>query len=369
MLIGLVAAITQYSKLPISLPEGSVSAKWLQAGFYEVGSFNVNEQDETRKIEGAKQTKLNRRYIGKLWFPMIEEGLVAPGQHPLIIYQHRYGGSYSEFTRQAHLLASKGYLVLAVNSPTPQTEEKLPEFTSHLGAYALDTRFLLDTASRWNESPETLFYSRVDLNRIGIVGRSLGGVNALVSSFHPRLKDKRIALTATIGGPSQMFSRAFFKPEGKKPLLAISATGDSVVNYSHNALELIDKHHKTWLIGIKTGSHTGFSENAKGFGWLTKSDILTCKNLNTLLASDAWAKGLDENEQDLISSHTINDCDALTSNKLKAVEQLHLSQLGLTAFIEMHFADTQFERNAATDFLSRTVAIENPALQYTAPIK
>lgn len=365
-LAGLLAALSHYSKQPLSLPEGSVSASWLQSGFYDVGSFHVNEHDDSRTVTATKQAPISRRFVGKLWFPMIEDGLVAPGKHPLIIYLHRFGGSHTEFSRQAKHLASKGYLVLAVNSPTAQTAETLPKFAAQLADYAQDIGFLLDTLSRWNTSPETLFYSRIDINRIGLVGRSLGGTAALVSSFHPRLADRRISLIATLGGLSAPFTETFFKHRPELPLLAIAGTADTIANYPANALALLNKHHNTWLVSINNGNHHGFSENPKRPSWLRKTEALRCDSLAPVTANAAWA-ALGSGHIDTPASTA---CNADTPpGPINPVEQTQLSQLALIAFIEMHFADTAFERNAASDFLSKTISVENPMLQYVAPVE
>ncbi|MCP4003859.1 MAG: hypothetical protein GY725_06650 [bacterium] len=52
---------------------------------------------------------------------------------------------------------------------------------------------------------------RVDLERIAVVGHSLGGLTATLSTFHVGLRDPRLAAAASIRGPFTFYTPRFFE--------------------------------------------------------------------------------------------------------------------------------------------------------------
>ena len=358
-----IGLFNHYSKLPLAPPPESVSASILAAGFYEVGSYPLNIADNN---SGPGEP---RRLMGKLWFPMIENGKVAPGQHPLIIYQPNYRERARAFTETAELLASKGYLVISTDATFRGTGGQ-PALLQNIARQAPDTRFIIDEISRWNDSPNTPFYNRLQPDRIGLVGYSGSAINVLIASFHHQARDKRIALAVIMGGLSEIFSKAFFNSNPDLPLLNIASDTDPAVSYNTNTVPLPNKHANTWLVTLQNGSHGGFTTASRGFGALSKLDIVSCQRLDAISRADIadWPDSLPLRNGDLQPRQTAANCSPHPQQAtLDPIQQYRLTQLALIAFIDMHFADTRFERNRAQHFLSTTLAAENPAARYTSP--
>ncbi len=358
-----------FSALPLAVAPDSLSAKLLQPGFYQVGSHSVQLTDKTRLIATKKQGNISRKFIGKLWFPMIEEGLVAPGKHPLIIYQPGYGETYQHLKHTAGLLASKGYLVLSVNSPLPSKFRTPKHLLEDLANTPADVRFLLDKMYQWNNSPDTLFYSRIDPNRIGLIGHGIGGTGGLLTGFHPDFKDERISLLITVSSINTLFTDAFFTTNPDLPILNISSSNDTVINYAHNSLSLLSKHTNTWTINIDDGSHLGFSQykqHTPNFFYNT----LDCEVLNTLLTKNqaTWKTLINNQEGTLIEPVINNECTVDAKREISTLLQFRITQLALLTFIEQHFADTVFEREAADNFFNQVFSLEHPNAHYLTPI-
>lgn len=361
----------RYSRLPDALPPDSVSAALLTPGFYDVGAQPVNLLDKSRFLTTKNGARIARKYVGKLWFPMIENNLVAPGAHPLVIYHPSYGANYSEFSDTANLLAARGYLVLAVTAPINHIGADLADFIADIPEQTQDNRFVLDTLEAWNRSPETLFYARIDFKRIANVGYSSGGIQSLLSSFHPRYRDPRITLTVIAASLTEMFTSDFFAAYPDHRLLAIAADTDRVTPFETNAAALVKKHPQTWLINISGGSHAGFFKRNRLLRWLNSPDILNChqlqQNMRALVKKDINFSVLGSEAEGIKPQLPNNNCTSEPLQNVNPMEQFRISQLALISFIEMHFADTEFERSTAADFLRATFGQENNAVNLIEP--
>jgi predicted dienelactone hydrolase len=117
---------------------------------------------------------------------------VAPntseGPYPLVIVSHGYLGSRVLMTYLTENLASKGYLVVAIDH-TESTHENPGKFTSTLYHRPLDDLFVLNEMDRFNRSGEGHFLSgMVDVSRTALLGYSMGGygvLNAAGAGFAP----------------------------------------------------------------------------------------------------------------------------------------------------------------------------------------
>lgn len=126
----------------------------------------------------------------------------APGRHPVLLYSPGSSEMRSDATALVENLASRGFVVLAVDHTH---ESQLVEFpggqlvpgtfvdtgpASNLRALRVrvaDTRFVLDQLARLDRHGP--FAGRLDLSRIGMFGFSLGGATAAATMLaDPHLK-------------------------------------------------------------------------------------------------------------------------------------------------------------------------------------
>ncbi len=129
-----------------------------------------------------------------------EEALLLPGakRFPTVIFSHGYMGIRSQNTWQMEALASQGYVVVAPNHTygaiitvfpddrvvfgMMEPPDDMPVTTAgRLGMrqWAADIQFILDQLAVWNEEAGHFLNGRLDLNRIGLFGHSMGGGAAL----------------------------------------------------------------------------------------------------------------------------------------------------------------------------------------------
>ena len=99
--------------------------------------------------------------------------------YPLVIVSHGYPGSRVLMTWLTENLASKGYIVAAIDH-TESTHGDNAGFASTLLNRALDDLFVLNHLAKMNESnPPTFLASMVAANKTALVGYSMGGYGAL----------------------------------------------------------------------------------------------------------------------------------------------------------------------------------------------
>ena len=135
-----------------------------------------------------------------------EEAVVAPGEHPLLLFSHGFLGISDQSIFLTESCARAGYIVAAMNHADSlgtrrQGKQEPPRF----GDYAnwTDDKYrdrqedliaLLNQMLEWNKAADSLWSGRIDETRIGGFGHSLGGYTVMgmaggwKSWKEPRLK-------------------------------------------------------------------------------------------------------------------------------------------------------------------------------------
>ena len=100
---------------------------------------------------------------------------------PLVIVSHGYPGSRTFLTWLTENLASKGYVVAAIDH-TDSVFGQQRAFVSTLLNRAADQLFTLDALSALAREPGSFLHPVVDAARVAVVGYSMGGYGALASA-------------------------------------------------------------------------------------------------------------------------------------------------------------------------------------------
>ncbi|MBL8271468.1 alpha/beta hydrolase family protein [Steroidobacter sp.] len=153
--------------------------------------------------------------------------VASPRRLPILLYNHGNTQPHFSATFQTEFLASQGYVVVAIDHPGSSNIERFLDGTSYrndgqkwqarpnqagrglnrealeygfansdISLFVKDMSFVLDRLTALHADPKSRFHQRLDLERVGALGWSLGGVASLQASRD----DARIKAAADLDG-------------------------------------------------------------------------------------------------------------------------------------------------------------------------
>jgi len=349
---------------PSAPPRASASAERLAARF-DVGRRDYTFVDASRPNDardGAHARK-RRTLVTTVWFP---RGALGP--HPLVLYSHGYfatrrGGAYL-----AEWLASRGYVVAAPDHPLTRRSTAHGRTVGDVVHQPADLSFVIDQVLGWNDRDRP-FDGAVDLQRIGVMGLSLGGMTATLAAFHPRLRDARIRAAVSIAGPMTIFGTGFFA-HAPIPFLMLAGDEDVVIDYATNAPLVLGRVPDGRLVTIHGGNHVGFDDSSTGvLRALPNPDAEACwflfwtldlsRSRDTLAALGGPEAGL------VVPSEIPRPCSAPAPfTAMSPVRQHLIAQLAVGAFFDSVFAPDEAARAAALSYLRKDLGRDFPEARY-----
>lgn len=278
-LVGGLSGTAWFATAPHGPAAGTESARRLEAGPHPVASV------DRVFVDASRPTAANGDYAGApsrtleatIWYP---EG--DAGDHPLVVHSHGFMSMRDETLYAVRGLASRGYVVVSADFPLTNFSAPGGPQIRDVAQQPGDVSFLIDSMLALGGADKP-FEGRLDPERIGAMGLSLGGLTTTLLAFHPTLRDPRIRAAISIGGPAQMFLPEFFR-NADLPFLMIAATEDAMVDYANNAMPLPDLVARGGLVSIERGSHTGFANVAEpAFRFAHHPDSIGCGALMDVL--------------------------------------------------------------------------------------
>lgn len=370
--IGTLSALFFFSGLPAPLPEQSPSAYLLGQLIYDVGSVDFPLVDDSRPTasNGEFEGLDHRPLETTAWFPMIENQQVAPGLHPVVIYAHGFSSGKIGGKYMAEYLAAQGYIVIAPDFPLTHMSAPGGSLAQDVINQPADISFLIDKLEVWNKQTSSPFYQRLDMSRLGLVGVSLGGMAAILTSHHPDYVDQRIKLLVSVAGVSSMFKPQFYQRRSL-PTLLIASPQDALVSYEENALPMAQAIPGALLVSIEGGTHTGFSEFSRYMRWLPNPDRLSCSVVESKLGDrpviDSWFDSLGGDAMGVRKNLRIKPCADKLPMAINPVLQHWVTQLAVYGFLQQHFGDTKTERNTAQAWLNDYLSEDFPFVSVSRP--
>ncbi len=230
---------------------------------------------------------------------------VARGAHPVVVVTPGFTGTFTDYTFLTEDLASRGYVVVAVDHTYEATAVEFPDgrieqgmFGSSLTRYTrsdpqalafavsvrlADLRFVVDELTALTGGGDTAFAGKLDLARIALAGHSLGGLTAVRGVE----KDARFRAGISLDG----FVPDRLTPPTTTPVLLIRAGNDP---WNEN-----DCHLWSALRGVHTAVNLSGAEHIalSDAVWLANGAVATgAMGVEKTLAAvrDASAAFLDE---------------------------------------------------------------------------
>jgi predicted dienelactone hydrolase len=193
----------------------------------------------------------------------VRDSEIAEGKFPLLIFSHGNGGMRSQSTFWCDHMASHGYIVVAPDHTrnacaTSFAGKVIPYDNEGRTQSALDrpkdVSFLIDQLGKLNGDAKSQFFSKVDLENIGVAGHSFGGFTAMAAVA----QDPRIDAIAPMAGVVPESITA-----SPRPLLLLVATEDDTIGEKGNAgarAYFDATAAPKYLVEFKDGGHYTFSD-------------------------------------------------------------------------------------------------------------
>lgn len=346
-------------------PADSSSAAWLEPGPYPVGTAefvfvdNIRSTDPNRDAPG----KPVRTLPTTMWYPV---GQVGP--HPLIIHSHGILSNRTELAYLMEALASRGYVVAAADYPLSSGSAPGGATPNDVANQAGDVTFLINSVLALTET-ESPFVGRIDTNRIGVSGYSLGGLTTNVVTFHPRLRDPLVSAAVSIAGLTAPFTSTFFETTSV-PYLAIHGTADALLEYRRHASDIPERIANSALVTLDGGFHLGFLGAADPiFRFMHNADSIGCAGVLAAVGEDpnsaflrlgGLEDGIDMN-RDLPGV-----CEYGYAEAMHPGRQNMITQVAVVSFFESVFATDAATRRAAHAALAEGLARDFDEVTYRA---
>ncbi|AZC23157.1 alpha/beta hydrolase family protein [Pseudomonas sessilinigenes] len=265
------AALEQPYMRRCELPAVSAQVRQLPApgGAWCVGKASFALRDAARPEPFSRTENARRELALKVWYPIANPARQLPRaeyaepqalmamkiapeelavlshsgagarmqkqrQYPVLLFSPGLGAVAEFYSGLLEDLASRGYVVVAINHPhisgvtvlpgervvpmLAALEEDETRLASAAPVVVDDLRTTLDWLQRQNQDPKHLLGGHLDLNRIGALGHSFGGSAALQAAR----VDKRLRAAANLDGTIQ----GSLAGPWNKPLLLYSAGND-----------------------------------------------------------------------------------------------------------------------------------------------
>lgn len=191
---------------------------------------------------------------------------VAKDKFPVLVFSHGYGGLDFQNTVLLEELSSYGYIVFSINHAYESTVSVFPDKTvilesvkdeshninSSLSMWANDTIFLLDQLeiSNNNKIPN-IFWNKLDLTKIGLLGHSFGGT----TSEEVCITDDRISCGISLDSPHIGHSLTM---NITKPFMLMF--GQDYGNEELNDTVFLNAENKTFGLFVEGAYHYNFAD-------------------------------------------------------------------------------------------------------------
>jgi predicted dienelactone hydrolase len=164
----------------------------------------------------------------------------AQQNYPVILFSHGAGTTMEVQTSQCEDLASHGYVVVAIDHTYVSAATVFPDrIVSHKEAttnfhvaepaepitqiMADDASFVIDELEKMNDGKiETIFKGKLDLEKIGAIGHSVGGAVA----YNLAINDSRVKAAIDLDGVVYITSKG--DPNDVAPFLMLASDGDHI---------------------------------------------------------------------------------------------------------------------------------------------
>jgi predicted dienelactone hydrolase len=322
----------------------------------ETHDFTVKDAVRTYALKERTGAPIYRELEATVWYP------VGAPAGPLIIYSHGFMSLRSEVGYLARALAQCGYVVASASYPRTRLFAPGGSKLDDVANQPKDISLVIDALLTFNKTAGHLLEKKIDPQRIGATGISLGGFTTTLATFHPKLHDPRIVAAVSIAGFTETLGAHFFQTR-RVPFLLINGDIDAVIDYPSNARAVLEKAPFASLITLRRGTHLSFSDGSPLFFWAHNPDLYACQ----ILGANLPAAGVNPFEQvgdDSVGCVVPQKPSRPCSQKnlpmsMRPHRQQLLTRLAVVAFFESVFESDAQQRQRFSTYLRHGLAAQN----------
>jgi predicted dienelactone hydrolase len=340
-------------------------------GMHAIGARTYTLVDTNRPTpaNGTFPGAPERTLVLELWYPATTSGRDAPldqtgGPYPLVLYSHALNDTRLGEEYLTTHLASRGYVVAAVDFPLGKGGAPGGATPADLRSQPGDLTFVLDWLLARNAEAGHALDGAVDAERIGASGLSLGATTTLLAAYHPDLREPRLRAILPIAPPYSCAMTTRFFDTATLPLLLLHGTGDRLVPIAPNSEAVLRRAHgPRFLVRVERGSHLGFVGFATALGPTVRADDFGCTALKASLGANLDGIPLPGGAAAGIAAPT-RHCPApcrrpAGAHVIDAARQHAVAQTVVAAFFDAYLRDDE----GARCFLRRRLDREVPGVE------
>ncbi|MCB1003419.1 MAG: hypothetical protein KDB35_04450 [Acidimicrobiales bacterium] len=216
----------------------------------------------------------------------------APGRFPLVAFAHGHYGHPRKFTQLFEAWAAAGFVVAAPAFPLSNDEVPGAASPFDLPDQPGDLSFVISESLRLSGEDDGFLAGRVDPERIGVGGLSLGGATTYLTAFDECCLDERVDAAMVLDGLRPDASGLHL--DRGIPLLIVHADEDPVASYSYAEQAFEDAAAPAYLVTLHEAVHSQPFEDTPDPADQTVLDTTTAFWRRHLAGDEAAAVALQE---------------------------------------------------------------------------
>jgi dienelactone hydrolase len=205
---------------------------------------------------GGQAERPERRLPTEIYLP------AGSGPAPLIAFSHGWAGHPRKFTQLFRAWADAGYVVAAPTFPVSNDRAPGGPSSDDAANQPGDISFVIDEVLAGSADPDGALSGRVDPERIGVAGLSLGGFTTYDVAFDDCCRDDRIDAAIVMDGAVAVTAPSLRLGSGL-PLMIMHGDRDYLVPYTAATSAFRQAVAPRWLVTIHEAIHFEPYENAR----------------------------------------------------------------------------------------------------------
>ena len=176
------------------------------------------------------------------------------GPYPLIVLAHGFNGHPRKFTELTEAWAKAGYVVATPAFPLTNDELVGETVVADYRNQPADVSFVIDELLERSEAKNDPLRGRIDRDRVGVAGLSLGGATTFGVTYNTCCRDPRVDAAITMAGARLPFDGTYDLVD--VPLLLFHGDADPALPYQGSVDAYAEAEKPKFFVTILGGGHS-----------------------------------------------------------------------------------------------------------------